>query len=90
MCFDFRSAFSAGIAFTSQDILINENKYFHMRLYCGLIELNAPINVNPEGGGGGRARGGDLTFLQKKMSNATPSGENSWAKFPTPGMKLYS
>ena len=40
--------------------------------------------------GGGRARGGDLTFLQKKMSNATPSGENSWAKFPTPGMKLYS
>jgi hypothetical protein len=53
--------------------------------------FNAPINVNPEGGrGGGRARGGDLTFLQKKMSNATPSGENSWAKFPTPGMKLYS
>jgi hypothetical protein len=47
----------------------------------------ALINVNPEGGGG-RARGGDLTFLQKKMSNATPSGENSWAKLPTPGMKL--
>jgi hypothetical protein len=40
--------------------------------------------------GGGRARGGDLTFLPKKMSNATPSGEHSGAKFPTPGMKLYS
>jgi hypothetical protein len=39
---------------------------------------------------GGQARGGDLTFLQKKMSNATPSGEISWTKFPTPEMKLYS
>ena len=40
--------------------------------------------LTPRVGGGGRARGGDLTFLQKKMSNATPSGENSWAIFPTP------
>jgi hypothetical protein len=55
-------------------------KYFSKNLLG-----NAPINVNPEGGGGG-----DLTFLQKKMSNATPSVENSWAKFPTPGMKFYS
>ena len=42
------------------------------------------------GGGGGSGKGGDLTFLHKKMSNATPWGQNSWAKFPTPGMKLYS
>ena len=49
----------------------------------------APINVNPEGEVVGQG-GGDLTFLQKQKSNATPSGENSWAKFPTPGMKLYS
>ena len=58
-----------------------------------LLHYNTTINVNPEGGrggGGGRAKGGDLTFLHKKMSNATPWGQNSWAKFPTPGMKLYS
>jgi hypothetical protein len=69
---------------------------FHFQKRCkkqslkALLHYNAPINVNPEGGGGGRAKGGDLTFLHKKISNATPSGQNSWAKFPTPGMKLYS
>ena len=48
---------------------------------------NAPINVNPEGGLG---KGWGFDIFTKKMTNATPSGQNSWAKFPTPGMKLYS
>jgi hypothetical protein len=54
-----------------------------------IFPCNAPINVNPEGGGGS-GKGWGFDIFTKKMSNATPSGENSWAKFPTPGMKLYS
>ena len=39
---------------------------FPVHFYTVLwFSIYAPINVNPEGGGG-RARGGDLTFLQKK------------------------
>jgi hypothetical protein len=68
-----------------------------MSKFVNFTCLEYIVSINPlctyqcnPGGGGGGARGGDLTFLQKKMSNATPSGENSCAKFPTPGMKLYS
>ena len=44
--------------------------------------------LTPREGGSGKGWGFDI--FTKKMSNVTPSGENSWAKFPTPGMKLYS
>ena len=40
-------------------------------LYPGLF--NAPINVRPAGGGGG-ARGRDLTFKQNFVSNSLPQG----------------
>ena len=36
---------------------------------------NAPINLKPTGGGGGRAWGGDLTFFKKLLSNSLPRGK---------------
>ena len=46
--------------------------------------------LTPRVGGGGSGKGWGFDIFTKKMSNATPSGENTRAKFPTPGMKLYS
>ena len=54
-----------------------------MRLF-GFVQLvtYAPINVKPEGGGG-RAKGRELTFLCRKFSKATPSGQ-SWKSISHP------
>ena len=50
----------------------------------------APINVKLAGGGG-RAWGGDLTFLKKLQSNSLPTGKSfqpNAAKFPQPGLHI--
>ena len=48
---------------------------------------NAPINVNPAGGGGGRARGGDLTNFKIFRSNSPgweTKGQSKVSKKPPP------
>ena len=39
---------------------------------------DAPINVKPEGGGGGRAWGADFDIFIEKNSNSPPLGQNNW------------
>ena len=41
-----------------------------------LLTLNAPINVMPAGGGGGRAWGGDLTFFKNLQSHSLLMGKS--------------
>ena len=48
----------------------------------------ASINLKPAGEGGGRARGGDLTFFKNLPSNSLPMGkpfQSNAQKFPHPG-----
>ena len=50
-------------------------------------EYNAPINVNPVGGGGVRARGGDLTNFKIFWSNSLgweTKGQSKVSKKPPP------
>ena len=52
---------------------------------------NAPINVKPVAGGGGRAWGGDLTFFKNLQSNSLPtdkSFQSNATKFPHPGLHV--
>jgi len=52
--------------------------------------LYAPINVMPAGGGG-RARGGDLTFFKNLQSNSLPTGksfQSNATKFPHPRLHV--
>ena len=53
----------------------------------------APINVMPArvGGGGGRAWGGELTFLKNLQSNSLPMGksfQSDATKFPHPRLHI--
>ena len=53
-------------------------------------DVYAPINVKPEGGGGSRAWGGDLTF-KNLQSNSLPKGtsfQSNATKFPHPGLHI--
>ena len=52
---------------------------------------NAPINVKPVGGGGGRACGGDLTFFKNLQSNSLLTGksfQSNATKFPHPALHI--
>ena len=51
------------------------------------MESNAPINVNPVGGGGVRVRGGDLTNFKIFLSNSPgweTKGQSKVSKKPPP------
>ena len=76
--------------------LNSENKprglYFSKALFEGLIfgGAYAPINVNPVGGGGVRARGGDLTNFKIFGSNSPAwetKGQSKVSKKPPPQEK---
>ena len=50
----------------------------------------APINVNPVGGGGVRAKGGDLTKVENFLSNSPgweTKGQSKVSKKPPPQRK---
>ena len=48
----------------------------HQANYCTfkIKETNEPINVKPQGGGGGGQTQGNLTFSWKSESNPPPPG----------------
>ena len=69
-----------------------EKKVWKLATFSEAVKCNAPINVNPvgRGGGGMRARGGDLTNL--KIFDQIPQGgkrkvNQKCQKAPTPGKK---
>ena len=69
----------------------NDSNFIYGPVTQDFWDFNAPINVNPaEGGEGVRARDGDLTILEKKLSNC-PGWDNSvnqkCQKQPHPGAK---
>ena len=52
---------------------------------CLQIQINAPINVKPAGGGEAGHGGGDLTFLKNLPSNSLPTAksfQSNATKFP--------
>ena len=70
----------------------NYRNYVIDKLTCEIMENNAPINVNPVGGGV-RARGGDLTNFEIFWSNSPgweTKGQSKVSKKPPPqGKNLY-
>ena len=67
-------------------VLLDMSKAFDS-IRHDLMLRNAPINVNPVGGGGVRARGGDLTNFKLFRSNSPgweTKGQSKVSKKPPP------
>ena len=74
-------------------------KIYYGMIYCSTTSTpliitystNAPINVMPARGGGGRAWGGDLPVFRNLQSNSLPTGksvQSNATKFPHPGLHI--
>ena len=72
----------------------NYRNYVIDKLTCEIMENNAPINVNPVGGGGSAGKGWGFdkfwNFLIKFPRVGNERSIKSVKKAPTPGEKIYT